>query len=137
MAIMKKRILTIFLLLLPFIISAQEITNRGTIKVEKKGNIKAVVFDNVNLRLVAIDTYGNMNDTAVIAFRIKTTIKGVAYDEPTEGASLSKEMRYLLSRVDGATLIYFSEIKVKDKYGNLINWPDFKSKIGHSFEKEE
>lgn len=134
---MIKRILIIFLLILPFCISAQETTKHGTIKVEKKGNIKAVVFDNVNLRLVAIDSYGNMNDTAVIAFRIKTTVKGVAYDEPTEGASLSKEMKYHLSRIDGATLLYFSEIKVKDKYGNLINWPDFKSKIGHSYEKEE
>ncbi len=134
---MAKQIFIVYLLLISFNFSAQETTNRGTIKVEKKGNIKAVVFDNVNLRLVAIDTYGNMNDTAVLAFRIKTTVKGVAYDEPTEGSSLSKEMRYRLSRVDGATLIYFSEIKVKDKYGNLINWPDFKSKIGHSFEKEE
>jgi hypothetical protein len=135
---MKKSFLLLFILFSIRII-AQEQTEptRGTIVIQKKGNIKMVVFDNVNFRLLAIDNSGNILDSAIVSFRIKTTILGIAHDEPTMGSFLSKELQQKLSRVDSGTILFFSEIKVKDKYGNLIEWADFKSKIGFSYEREE
>jgi hypothetical protein len=135
---MKKNLLLVFILFSGFL-SAQEPTQpkRGTIVIEKKGNIHSVVFDNVNFRLLAIDHSGNILDSAIVSFRIKTTILGIAHDEPTMGSFLSKELQKKLSRIDSGTILYFSEIKVKDKYGNVINWADFKSKMGFSYEREE
>jgi hypothetical protein len=135
---MKKTFLLLFILS-SMCLFAQEKTEptRGTIIVQKKGNINAVVFDNVNFRLIAIDNSGNILDSAIVSFRIKTTILGIAHDEPTLGSYLSKELQFKLSRIDSGTILYFSEIKVKDKYGNIINWADLKSKIGYSYEKDE
>ena len=135
---MKKSFLLLFILSSMYSL-AQEKTEptRGTIVVQKKGNINAVVFDNVNFRLIAIDNSGNILDSAIVSFRIRTTILGIAHDEPTMGSFLSKELQLKLSRIDSGTILYFSEIKVKDKYGNLIDWADFKSKIGFSYEREE
>jgi len=39
---------------------------KGTIKVQKKGQLAKIIFDEVNYRLVGMDYYGNIMDTAVM-----------------------------------------------------------------------
>ena len=131
-----KQLLCIFLLCLTYSISAQE-DHRGTIKVQKKGNTQAVMFDNVNNRLVAKDYYGNILDSAVVSYNVLVTIQGIAYEEQVTGTTLSPTMQNRISRVDGGTTLFFTEIKVKEKNGTLIDWPKLNAKIGFSFEKEE
>lgn len=109
---------------------------KGTIKVQKKGNINTVMYDEVNFRLVGKDTYGNILDSCVIQFRIKTTIKGIAYDEVVQGNTLSKEMQVRLSHLDSGTILLFSEIYVIDKLGNKLKWKDLKIKTGFNMERE-
>jgi len=111
-------------------------TYKGTIKVQKKGSVFAIMYDEVNFRLVGKDQYGNILDSCVVQFRIKTTIKGIAYDELTTGNKLSKQMQYQLSRLDGGTTLFFSEIIVTDKSGNKIKWNDFKVATGYKLERE-
>lgn len=109
---------------------------RGTIKVQKKGNVFAIMYDEVYFRMIGKDEYGNMLDSCVVQFRIKTSIKGIAYDELINGNTLSKKMQYQLSRLDSSTTLFFSEIVVKTKDGTTLKWKDFKVKTGSSFEKE-
>lgn len=131
-----KKLLSIFLIIVTFSASAQE-DNRGTITVQKKGNVFAVLFDNVNNRLVGKDEYGNILDSAVVSFNVMTTIQGIAYEESVIGTTLSRKMQNQITRVDRGTTLFFTDIKVKEKSGKTIEWPKFNTKIGFSFEKEE
>lgn len=131
-----KRLLSIFLIILTFSSSAQE-DNRGTIKVQKKGNVYAVMFDNVNNRLIGKDNYGNILDSAVVSYNVMLTIQGIAYEEKVLGTTLSTTMQNRIKRVDGRTTLFFTDIKVKEKNGKIIDWPKFSVKLGASFETEE
>ncbi len=131
-----KKVLYIFLLTITCSLSAQE-DKRGTIKVQKKGNTYAVMFDNVNNRLVGKDNYGNILDSAVVSYNVMVTIQGIAYNENITGTTLSSTMQNRITRVDRGTILFFTKIKVREKNGLLIDWPKFSTKIGFAFEKEE
>lgn len=131
-----KKLLFLFLITLTFCASAQE-DNRGTIKVQKKGNVYAVMFDNVNNRLIGKDNYGNILDSAVVSYNVMLTIQGIAYEEKVQGTTLSTTMQNRIKRVDGRTTLFFTDIKVKEKNGKVIDWPKFNVKLGGSFETEE
>lgn len=131
-----KKTFSIFLLIITFCASAQE-DNRGTIKVQKKGNVYAVIFDNVNNRLIGKDNYGNILDSAVVSYNVMLTIQGIAYEDKIQGTTLSKTMQNRIKRVDGGTILFFTDIKVKEKNGKIIDWPKFNVKLGRSFETEE
>ena len=131
-----KKIFTILLLLLTFCATAQE-DNRGTIKVQKKGNVYAILFDNVNNRLIGKDNYGNILDSAVVSFKAMLTIQGVAYEEKVVGTTLSKTMQNRIMRIDTGTTLFFTDIKVKEKNGKVIAWPKLNVKLGSAFETDE
>lgn len=131
-----KQLFILFFLTLTFSLSAQE-DNRGTIKVQKKGKINSVIFDNVNNRLIGQDIYGNILDSAILSYNVMVTIQGIAYEEKVVGTTLSNTMQNRIQRVDGATTLFFSQIKVKEKNGTTLEWPKFSAKIGYSYEKEE
>jgi len=136
-ASMKNILLLLILFSIPSISSAQEDENRGTIKVEKKGQLAKIVYDNVNYRLVGIDQYGNPKDSAVIEFEMKVTIKGIFYSEKATGPVLSYKMQQLLSKCDRTSILFFEKIKAKDNYGNILNMPNFKYAIAYRNESEE
>ncbi len=117
-------------------LSAQE-DMQGTIMVKKKGRVHSVFFDNINNRLIGKDAYGNILDSAVVAFDMMVSIKGISYEEEVIGTTLSPLMQDRISRVDGATTLFFRNIKVKEKNGTSVDWPKFSVKMGHSYEKEE
>lgn len=120
----------IFLFVLSVILNnssfAQEDNNyKGTIKVQKKGHLVKTEYDNVNFRLVGIDQYGNILDTAVLEFKISVTIKGIFHSEKNTGPILSANMQALLDRSDNTTKIFFDNIKAKDRDGTLVDMPKF------------
>lgn len=131
-----KKLFFLFLITLTYSLSAQE-DNRGTIKVQKKGKVYSVLFDNVNNRLVAKDYYGNILDSAVVSYDAMVTIQGIAYQEKIIGTTLSTIMQNRIERIDGGTTLFFTNIKVKEKNGTLIDWPKFSVKIGFAYEKFE
>lgn len=128
---MKKRCMKKFLVYILFFCStgasfSQEDNNyKGTIKVQKKGHLLKTVYDNVNFRLVGIDQYGNILDTAVLEFKISVTIRGIFHTEKNTGPILSANMQALLDRADNTTKIFFDNIKAKDRDGTLIDMPKF------------
>jgi hypothetical protein len=132
---MKKYTFIFFLLLTGFCSFSQEDTQAiGTITLKKAGQLSKIVFDDVNYRLIGIDQYGNILDSAVVEFKMAVTIKGIFYDEKTSGPGLSYEMQQLLGRCDRSSKIMFDEIKAKDRNGTVVKMPAFKYTFGYSDE---
>ena len=113
---------------------AQEANNRGTIKVQKKGQLVKIQFDDVNYRLIVIDQYGNVLDSAVVEFQMSLTIKGIFYSEKTTGPALSYKMQQLLGKCDRTSKIFFENIKAKDRSGTIVKMPKFQYTFGYSEE---
>ena len=131
---MKKILPFIVFILLQISVKGQEENTRGTIKVQKKGLVTKVVFDDVNYRLIGIDQYGNVLDSAVVEFQMSFTIKGVFYSDSAAGPALTPQMRQLLGKSDRTTKIFFDGIKVKNRNGNVQKMPKFNYTFGYSDE---
>ncbi len=129
---MKKLLSILFFTSLCILLPAQEKEDefKGTFKIQKTGHLHKVVFDDVNYRLVGIDEYGNILDTAVVEFQMGVTIKGIYSQEFTAGYKLSPAMEKLLGRSDQSTKIFFDKIKAKDRYGTIIEMPKFTYTLG-------
>jgi hypothetical protein len=133
-----KTICLLFFSIITLTSSAQDtLQSQGSVKVRKSGNLHSVIYDDVNFRLVCRDIYGNIHDSAVIAFNVDVTVKGIAYSEKRAGSFISKELQQKLGRLDGQIYLVFSEIKAKDKYGNVISFPSFKAPSGQNRERED
>ena len=132
-----KNIITIFILLLFCFPSSAQEDMKGTIKVKKDGKIFNVFFDNVNNRLVGKDYYGNILDSAIVSFDVKVIIKGIEVKESVTGNTLSRTMQNRINRTDNGTTLFFTNVIVKEKKGKQLDWPNFTTKIGFVFEKEE
>jgi hypothetical protein len=126
---MKKKFLPFlffFLLQVGLIVGQENDTKyKGTIKVQKKGHLVKMQFDNVNYRLVGIDQYGNVLDSAAVEFEISLTVKGIFHSEKTVGPMLSPEMQQQLDRCDQTTKLFFDGIKAKERDGTIIDMPKF------------
>lgn len=120
-------VLIFFLFITSSIVQAQT----GTIKIQKKGHLVKTQFDNVNYRLVGIDQYGNVIDSAVVEFEIAVTVRGLFYAEKNIGPYLSSNMQDMLDRADQTTEISFYKIKAKDRDGTILDMPKTKSKIAY------
>lgn len=134
---MKKILFLLLLFSSSISLIAQENDNRGTIKIQKKGQLAKIQFDDVNYRLIGIDQYGNVLDSAVVQFQMEVTIKGIAYSESTIGPVLSYRMQQILGKCDRTSKIFFVNIKAKDRSGSIINMPKFQYNYGYSEESNE
>lgn len=136
---MKQLIIIIFFFVTNNSIFSQENNtgNRGTIKLQKSGHLAKIQFDNVNYRLIGIDRYGNVLDSAVVEFEMSVSISGIFYSEKTVGPILSYQMQQLLGRCDRTTKIFFEKIKAKDRNGTIINMPKFQYSFGYSDENND
>lgn len=134
---MKKLIILLFFIPLCYSISAQEnnaTEKRGTIKIQKKGQLSKIQFDNVNYRLIGIDHYGNILDSAVVEFQMSANIRGIFYSEKTVGPMLSYQMQQLLGKCDRTTKLFFEKIKAQDRNGTVLDMPKFQYRFGYSDE---
>ncbi|MGQ0828563.1 MAG: hypothetical protein ACT4ON_09230 [Bacteroidota bacterium] len=127
---MKKITFILFILTFTLTLSAQEEEHKGTIKVEKKGQLQKIIFDNVNYRLIGIDQYGNILDSAVVEFQMSVTINGIFYSEKAAGPTLTYQMQELIRKCDTSPILFFENIKARNKKGTLVNMPKFKYTFG-------
>ena len=134
---MKKHFLFFFLFISLFLQAQEPTNNRGTIKVAKKGIITKVQFDNVYYRLIGIDQYGNVRDSAVVEFGMAMTIKGIAYKYKVLGPGLSIDMQQTLAKCDQTSKVFFTDIKVKDKNGEIHKMPNFQYNFAYSDQNSE
>ncbi|MES2681025.1 MAG: hypothetical protein V4635_14120 [Bacteroidota bacterium] len=95
-----------------------------TIRVKKESNLVKAVFDNTELRLMAIDRFGNPKDNKIVSF--KMWIKGKSETREFDGHnnSLNAEMINTLKKQSRAVKIFFTEITVQEDDGHLVKLPD-------------
>ena len=105
------------------VINAQE-EEPQTIRIKKESNILKAVFDNTELRLLAIDRFGNPKENKIVSFLL--WVKGQGEGRPLNGFSnsLSGEMINLLKKQKKATKIFFTEVTVEEDDGHLTRLPD-------------
>ena len=136
---MKKILVILFVIVSCVSVWAQDtdLINRGTIRIQKKGQLAKINFDDVNYRLIGIDQYGNVLDSAVVEFQMSVTIKGIFYTEQTVGPALSYQMQKLLGKTDRTSKLFFDKIKAKDRNGTVVEMPKFQYNFGYRDENNE
>ncbi|MDP1802144.1 MAG: hypothetical protein Q8L81_12375 [Bacteroidota bacterium] len=96
----------------------------GVIKVKKESNLVKVVFDNTELKLMAVDRFGNPRENQITSYKLWIKGKGDAKMFSGFNNNLSAEMVKELNKLKKATKIFFTEINVKDDDEHQIKLPD-------------
>lgn len=94
-----------------------------TIKIKKEQDLVKAYFDNTELKLMAIDRFGNPRENKVKSFKLWIKGKEVKGFNGFDNA-LSSEMISELNKQKKAVKIFFTEINVEDDNGHLIKLPD-------------
>lgn len=114
--------LCVFLgLLCHFAILAQQ--TPPTIKVKKTEDLVKAEFDNVNLKLIAVDRFGNPRETSIVSYVlwIKETPEK-PYNSKT--FALTAEMLQALNACKSSTKIFFTNIVAQETDGHQVKLPD-------------
>jgi hypothetical protein len=93
------------------------------IKVRKEENLVKAEFDNVDMKLVVIDRYGNPRQNKIVSYKLWVKEKH-AKGFPGFSNSLSKEMIDELKARRKATKIFFTGITAEDDEGHIVQLPD-------------
>ena len=96
------------------------------IRVKKELNLKKVVFDNSEFRLMVIDRFGNPRENKIASYQLDIKMPNETKIFFGFGNSLSQEMLNYLYKLDKAAYMFFIKIMVYDEDEHLINLPDFK-----------
>ena len=86
----------------------------NVIKVKKESDLVKVVFDNTELKLMAVDRFGNPRENQVTSYKLWIKGKGDAKMFAGFNNNLSADMVKELNKLKKATKIFFTEINVKD-----------------------
>ena len=96
------------------------------IRVKKELNLKKVVFDNSEFRLMVIDRFGNPRENKIASYQLDIKMPNETKIFFGFGNYLSQEMLNYLYKLDKAANMFFIKIMVYDEDEHLINLPDFK-----------
>jgi hypothetical protein len=96
----------------------------NVIKIKKESNLVKAVFDNVDLKLMAVDRFGNPRDNQITSYKLWIKGKGDAKGYQGFSNSLTPEMIKELNKLKKAAKIFFTEIQVKDENDHLQKLPD-------------
>lgn len=96
------------------------------IRVKKELNLKKVVFDNSEFRLMVIDRFGNPRENKIASYQLDIKMPNETKIFFGFGNNLTQEMLNYLYKLDKATNMFFIKIMVYDEDEHLINLPDFK-----------
>lgn len=94
-----------------------------TIKVRKESNLVKAYFDNVELKLMAVDRFGNPKENKIVSYKLYIKGKNVSNFSGFDN-ELSGEMISELNKQKKAVKIFFTGIQVKDDDGHLMQLPD-------------
>ena len=96
------------------------------IRVKKELNLKKVVFDNSEFRLMVIDRFGNPRENKIASYQLDIKMPNETKFFFGFGNNLTQEMLNYLYKLDKAANMFFIKIMVYDEDEHLINLPDFK-----------
>lgn len=113
-------------LILLFIISSVFCFSQPTnsIKFKKETKYAKAVFDNVDLKLMVIDVYGNPTDAKIGKFKlyVKTKKETTAFEAYSN--NLNTEMINYLKKLKHSAKLFFTEINVIENESHLTKLPD-------------
>lgn len=116
-------------------VKAQSV-QQSQITVRKEKTFIKATFDEKNSRLLAIDKYGNANDTAIIFFRMLLSVEGMNNVDSSNSSQLTATMAQWIKVAYNKANIRFYDIKARDKNGNIIELPNMVYTI-HSKENQD
>ncbi|MBA3682031.1 MAG: hypothetical protein H0W73_12850 [Bacteroidetes bacterium] len=122
MKLLPAKLILIFSFLMVYATSNAQEPN--IIKVKKESDLVKVVFDNVDLKLMAVDRFGNPRQNRVVSYKLWIKGKGETKMYPGFNNSLSPEMIKELNKLKKATKIFFTEINVKEEDDHSVKLPD-------------
>ncbi|MBL7922025.1 MAG: hypothetical protein JNJ40_17045 [Bacteroidia bacterium] len=122
MKLFLSKFILIFSFLFAYAISNAQEPN--VIKIKKESDLVKVVFDNVDLKLMAVDRFGNPRQNQVVSYKLWIKGKGEAKMFPGSNNSLNPEMIKELNKLKKATKIFFTDINVKDDDEHALKLPD-------------
>jgi hypothetical protein len=93
------------------------------IKVRKEQNLVKAEFDNVDMKLVVMDRYGNPRQNKIVSYKLWVKEKHTK-GFPGFSNSLSKEMIDELKAQRKATKIFFTGVTAEDDEGHIVQLPD-------------
>ena len=109
----------------------------GTIVVKKKAP-KKTLYDQVNDKLVLIDPDGKVLDPSqVVSFDMVVAADDEMTTLSAAGAFLTHEMKEQLLLAANGTIIYFKNIKARNKKGESESYPSTVVKAGDRSAKED
>lgn len=95
-----------------------------TIRIKKESNLAKAVFDNTEMRLMAIDRFGNPKENKIVSYKLWIKSRSNAYAMEGYANSLNADMIQALRKQTKATKIFFTEITAQEDDGHLIKLPD-------------
>jgi len=121
-----KRSLTHLLFIFCFLLAGNtyKAQEPNVIKIKKESNLVKAVFDNVDLKLMAVDRFGNPRDNQITSYKLWIKGKGDAKGYQGFSNNLTPEMIKELNKLKRAAKIFFTEIQVKDENDHLQKLPD-------------
>ena len=100
------KLFIIFCFLLSYnVCNAQE---PNVIKIKKESNLVKAVFDNVDLKLMAVDRFGNPRENKITSYKLWIKGKGDAKGYQGFSNSLTPEMIKELNKLKKAAKIFFT-----------------------------
>ncbi len=104
-------------------IRAQD-TPTDVIHVKKVDQLVKAVFDITEMRLIAVDRFGNPKENAVRSFMLYYKIKNKTFQFSSPSNNLTVEMQEKLKALKSAQKVFFTTIKAEDDQGHIVNLPD-------------
>lgn len=95
-----------------------------TIKIKRESRLVKAVFDNTQMRLMAIDRYGNPRDNKIVSYKLYVKARRETKEFIGYSNSLTAEMINYLDKQPKAVKIFFTEINVRDDDEHLVKLPD-------------
>ena len=96
----------------------------GTLKIRKESNIIKAYFDPTELRLIAIDRFGNPQENRIVGFKLFVKAKRSTNGFEAFSGTLTPDMIAYLNNLKTASKIFFTEVMAKDENNALLKLPD-------------
>jgi len=96
----------------------------ATIRVKRESSLVKAVFDNTQLKLMAVDRFGNPRENRIVSYKLYVKAKRETKEFSGFSNDLTDEMIKYLEKQKSAVKIFFTEVTVRDENEHLLRLPD-------------
>jgi hypothetical protein len=118
------RFLFLAVLLLPAGTAMAQDDGPRTIRIKKESNLAKAQFDNTQLRLFAIDRFGNPKENRIVSYNLYVKTKKSTQSFRGVDNSLTPDMVRCLNKQKETVKIFFTDIVALDVGDHPVKLPD-------------